>query len=172
MALFIIKVLSGEIEKTVNIYFTKSNAVFEFDNTVVTTRLIEGEYFNIDQMMTDDYETRVIIDKKEFIESIERAILLIKDNDKKPVIFNITDDMLEIKMNSTIGSLNEDIGIQKEGYDLMIGFNPKFIIDALRVIDDEKISLYFMNSKAPCFIKDDSKKYNYLILPVNFNNVG
>ncbi len=166
------KILSGEIEKTVNIYFTNSNAVFEFDNTIVTTRLIEGEYFDVDQMMSDDYETKLNVNKKQFIESIERAILLVKDNDKKPVILSIAEDVLEIKINSTIGSMNEDINITKEGFDLMIGFNPKFVIDALRVIDEEQINMYFMNSKAPCFIKDDSGKYTYLILPVNFNNVG
>ena len=123
-------------------------------------------------MMSDDYETRLTVNKKQFIESIERAILLVKDNDKKPVILSISEDVLEIKINSTIGSMNEDINITKEGFDLMIGFNPKFVIDALRVIDEEQITMYFMNSKAPCFIKDDAGKYTYLILPVNFNNVG
>ena len=151
------KILSGEIEKTVNIYFTNSNAVFEFDSTIVTTRLIEGEYFDVDQMMSDDYETKVIVNKKELTSSIERAILLVKDNDKKPVIFSIAGDVLEIKINSTIGSMNEPVNVSKEGFDLMIGFNPKFVIDALRAIDDEEINLYFLNSKAPCFIKDDSK---------------
>ena len=51
----------------------------------------------------------------------------------------------------------------------MIGFNPKFLLDALRVIDDEEVSLYLTNPKAPCFIKDDDGKFIYLILPVNFN---
>ena len=53
--------------------------------------------------------------------------------------------------------------------DLLIGFNPKFLIDALRVIDDEEVELYLMNAKAPCFIKDETESYIYLILPVNFN---
>lgn len=166
------KILSGEVEKVVNIYFTQNNIVFEFDNTVVVSRLIEGEYFNIDQMLSSDYETKVIINKKEFIECIDRATLLVKENDKKPVIISIDDRSLELKINSTIGSMNENIDIDKTGNDIMIGFNPKFLIDALRVIDDEKISLYFMNPKAPCFIKDDNNKYIYLILPVNFNTVG
>ncbi len=166
------KILSGEIERTVDIFFTDNNAVFEFDNTIVTTRLIEGEYFDIDRMMSDEYETRMVISKKDLSESIERAILLVKENDKKPVIFSISQDILEIKINSTIGSMNENIGIEKEGFDLMIGFNPKFILDALRVIEDEQISIYFMNSKAPCFIKDDAGKYVYLILPVNFATVS
>ena len=52
---------------------------------------------------------------------------------------------------------------------LLIGFNPKFLIEALRVIEDEEVDLYFMNAKAPCFIKDEAQSYIYLILPVNFN---
>lgn len=65
--------------------------------------------------------------------------------------------------------MNEDIDIQKEGKDIMIGFNPRFLIDALRVIDDEEIFIYFVNPKAPCYIKDAEEKYIYLILPINFN---
>ena len=64
--------------------------------------------------------------------------------------------------------MNEDIDIEKEGSDIKIGFDPKFLIDALRVIDDENISIYFMNAKAPCTIRDDEGKYIYLILPVNY----
>lgn len=58
----------------------------------------------------------------------------------------------------------------KEGRDLLIGFNPKFLMDVLRVIDDEEINIYLVNPKAPCYIKDDAGTYNYLILPVNFNH--
>ena len=76
---------------------------------------------------------------------------------------------MELKINSFIGSMNEDIDITKEGKDILIGFNPKFFIDALRVIDEEEVSLYMVNPKAPCFIKDDEGKVIYLILPVNFN---
>ena len=76
---------------------------------------------------------------------------------------------MELKINSAMGSMNEDIDIAKEGKDIMIGFNPKFLIDALKVIDDEQISIYLVNPKAPCFIRNDEESYIYLILPVNFN---
>ena len=79
---------------------------------------------------------------------------------------------MELKINSIIGSMNEDIDIEKTGKDLMIGFNPKFLIDALRVIEDEQIDIYLVNPKAPCFIKDVKEQYIYLILPVNFNTVN
>ena len=62
--------------------------------------------------------------------------------------------------------------IEKLGKDLMIGFNPRFLIDALRVIDDETITIYLVNPKAPCFIRDDENSYIYLILPVNFTTVA
>ena len=79
---------------------------------------------------------------------------------------------MELKIKSQIGSMNEEIMITKEGKDLLIGFNPKFLIDALRVIDDEEVTIYLMNAKAPCFIKDDEESYVYLILPVNFNSAA
>ena len=60
----------------------------------------------------------------------------------------------------------DNINITKEGKDLRIAFDPKFIIDVLRVIDEEEINLYLFNAKAPCFIRDD-QSYIYLILPVN-----
>ena len=133
------------------------------------SRLIEGEYFRIDQMLSNDYETKVRINKKELLNCIDRATLLVKEGDKKPIIINIGDELMELKIKSQIGSMNEEIMITKEGKDLLIGFNPKFLIDALRVIDDEEVTIYLMNAKAPCFIKDDGESYIYLILPVNFN---
>jgi len=73
-------------------------------------------------------------------------------------------------INSAIGSMNEEIDITKEGKDIQIGFNPKFLIDALKVIDDEDVDIYLINPKAPCFIRDKAENYIYLILPVNFNS--
>lgn len=163
------KILTGGIEDDVHIFFTGRHIVFEFDDTVVVSRLIEGEYFRIEQMLSSDYETKISINKKELQSCIERASLLVKEGDKKPIIMNILDESMELKINSFIGSMNEDIDIVKTGKDLMIGFNPKFILDALRVIDDENIDIYMINPKAPCFIRDEEQKYIYLILPVNFN---
>lgn len=162
------KILSGGVEDEINIFFTKNHIVFEFDDTVVVSRLIEGEYFRIDQMLSSDYETKIQVNKKELLDCIDRATLLVKESDKKPIILSVTDNNIELKIQSQIGSMDEDIDITKEGKDIMIGFNPRFLIDALRVIDDETIDIYLMNPKAPCFIRDEQQSYIYLILPVNF----
>ena len=163
------KILSGEVDSEVVISFTNNHIVFEFDNTIVVSRLIEGEYFKIDQMLSSDYETKVKINKRELLSCIDRATLLVKEGDKKPIIIGISDDVMELKIKSQIGTMDEEIVIAKEGKDLLIGFNPKFLLDALRVIDDEEVTLYLTNPKAPCFIRDENETYIYLILPVNFN---
>lgn len=163
------KILNGDNEKEVLIFFSNNHILFEFDDTIVVSRLIEGEYFRINQMLSSDYETKVSINRKELLDSIDRASILIRENDKKPIIINILEHTMELKLNSSYGSMDAELMIHKTGKDIMIGFNPKFLIDALKIIDDEEVVLYLMNPKSPCFIKDDEEKYIYLILPVNFN---
>ena len=163
------KILGGDNEKDVLIFFSKNHIMFEFDDTVVVSRLIEGEYFRIEQMLSSDYETKVTVNKREFLDCIDQASILIRENDKKPIIINIADNSMQLKLNSSFGSMNAEVLIHKTGKDIMIGFNPKFLIDALRIIDEEEVDLYMMNPKSPCFIKDVDENYIYLILPVNFN---
>jgi len=166
------KILPGNADNDVIISFTDKHIVFEFGTTTVVSRLIEGEYFKIDQMLSSDYETKVKVNKKDLLDCIGRATLLVKEGDKKPIIMNIVDEDMEIKINTVNASLKENVDIEKQGKDLMIGFNPKFLIDALRVIDDEEVDLYMVNPKAPCFIKNPEESYIYLILPVNFTTVN
>ena len=87
---------------------------------------------------------------------------IVEDESNLPIVQALNDGI----------ETDEVIDIKKEGKSLMIGFNPKFVIDALKVIDDEYIDIYMFNSKAPCFIKDEKESYIYLVLPVNFNSVG
>lgn len=163
------KILSGDTDKDVIIFFGRNHIMFEFEDTLVVSRLIEGEYFRINQMLSGDYETKMTINKKDFLESIERSVLLIRENDKKPIILNLQNQILEMNLTSMMGTMKEEILVHKQGKDIMIGFNPKFLIDALRVIEDENVDIYMVNSKAPCFIRDEQQNYIYLILPVNFN---
>ena len=165
------KILPGDTDKDVNIFFTGKHIIFEFDSTIVVSRLIEGEFFRVDQMLSSDYETKITINRKGLLDSIDRSLLFVKEGDKKPIIININDEKLELKINSTVGSLDEELDITKQGKDIMIGFNPKFVIEALRVIEDDYISIYLVNPKTPCFIKNSEETYVYMVLPVNFTTV-
>lgn len=163
------KIMNGGMDDPVSIYFNENNILFEFDRTRVVSRLIAGEFFRISHMLSMDTQIRMKVNKKELLESLDRASILIKESDKKPIRFNIEDITLGIKIDTLIGSLNEDLDIDKEGTNLVIGFNPKFIMDALRVIDDENVNIYFNNTMSPCIIKDDEGTYVYLILPMGIN---
>ena len=163
------KIISGEGSEMVTINFSSNYILFEFDQTVVLSRLIEGEYFQIDQMLSSDYDTKIEINRQEFISCIDRATLLVRESDKMPVIMDIEDTGMNIQITTPLGSMNESMGVIKTGKDIVIGFNPRLLLDALRVIDDESVTLYFVNAKAPCFIRDDKNTYIYLILPVNIS---
>ena len=164
----ICKILTGDHDDMVNIFITRNHILFELENTTIVSRLIEGEYFAVDQMISGDYETKVVVRRQTFMNCIDRATLFVREGDKKPIILNFTEGNCNLNIESPLGAMNEDIDIDMEGKPLMIGFNPRFMIDALKAIDDEEITLYLTNAKSPCFIKDNEESYTYLVLPVNF----
>lgn len=163
------RILNGDQNEIVEMEFDKRFIKFSFNNTMVISRLIEGEFFNVEQMISTDYSTEVRLNKINFMNNIDRAITLVREGDKKPVVFEIRDGFMNMDINTSLGSMSSKLPVNKTGNDLMIGFNPKFIMDALKVIDDEEVSLFFVNSNAPCFIRNDEGDYVYIILPVNIN---
>ena len=167
---YISKIVNGGVDDDVNIYFADNNILFEFDRTKVVSRLVEGEFFRIDNMLNVDYQIKFTINKREFLDCLDRSSLLIKESDKKPIKLTIEDNMLYLKIDSLIGSMNEEIEIHKEGSNIIIGFNPKFLMDAIRAIDDDDITIYMNNTKSPCVIKDEEENYIYLILPMGIGS--
>ena len=164
------KILSGEMDKDVRICFDDRNIIFEFEDTVVHSRLIDGKYFVIDSMINAECDTKVTLNKRELIDCIDRASLFVKETDKKPVIVEIFENYISISINSQYGGMNEDITAEREGNDLRIGFTPKFLLDILRVIDDDTVTLYLRNPKNPCFIRANDDSYIYMLLPVNIGS--
>lgn len=161
------KILTGEMDSLVNIYFSNNYVLFEFDDTLVLSRLIDNaSLFDTDKMLSNDYNTKMNINRKELMNCIDRATLLNKEGENKPVLLTIKEDQLELSINTVLGTMNEVIPIVREGREQMVAFNPKFLIDILRVLEDETVSLYFTNSKAPCFIRNEDNSYIYIVLPV------
>ncbi|MBQ7246766.1 MAG: DNA polymerase III subunit beta [Lachnospiraceae bacterium] len=162
------RIIPGDAEKDVYIFFSNNYIIFEYGETIVLSRLIDGDYFKVDRMISNDYETKLTLARKDVLDTIDRAMLLVRETDKKPIIFKINDEGMEVSMSTVIGSMKEEVAAEKSGKDLMIGFNPRFLMDAFRAIDDEKVDIYMMNPKSPCFIRDEAGSYIYLILPINF----
>ena len=163
------KILSGGVYDEVVLYFSRNHIMFEFNDTIVVTSLIDGEYFHVAQMLSEDYETKVQVNRKDLLECIERSMIFVHENEKQPLIFKIEDAVMGLKINTERGTMDAEVAIRKSGNDLMIGFNPKYLVDALRNIESEEVSLYMSIPRSPLFIRDDEQTYNYMILPVNFN---
>ena len=164
------KILPGDAEEMVQMYITDKHILFVFGQTKVVSRLLRGKFYNIDQMLSTDYETRITVNKMDFLRCLDRASLFTRESEKKPIILKIANDRMDILITSQIGSMKEQLMLHKEGKDLVIGFNPRFLVDALRAIDEEEVSIYLINSIAPCTFRDEERTYLYLILPINVNN--
>ena len=164
----ITKIISADHEKEIIIHFGTNQVLFSFDKTTVISRLIEGEYFKIEHMISSDYDTKLTVNKQRLLNSIEQSVIFIRENDHQPIILDISENRVHLLIRSMFGSMDADLSAVKEGNDLMIAFNPRFLIDALRAIDEEEVTLYMTNAKAPCFIRDKEENYIYLVLPVNF----
>ena len=162
------RILPGESDKMMSIEFAKNHMIFQYDQTRMVSRVIDGEYFKVESMIRDAHETHFRINKKDLLNCLDRSTLLVNESDKKPVVMNITAEEIAIRLKSAIGSMNEVIPIEKDGKDIRIAFNPKLLLDALRVIDDEEIDIYMVKYNYPCIIKDNAGSYIYVVLPVNF----
>ena len=149
------------------LYLTDKHVLFDIDGNIIISRLLEGEYIKYEQSFTEDYKTRFCVNTNDFLQTLERASLVSRDTKKTPVKLDISKEKLSVKAQAEIGTAYEEIEIELEGEPLQIAFNPKFLIDALRVVDDEKVALQFTTSLSPCILKPlQGENFRYLILPL------
>ena len=166
----IIKILSDKEDSLVNLYFNDNYVLFELDSCIIVSRLLDGEFLKYEQIFTEDYNTRIEIDRINFLNSLERASLISKDNKKTPVKIEIKNEELVITSNTEFGTSYEEVNIDLEGESINIAFNPRYLIEALKAIEDERVLIQFMTSISPCIIKGiDNSNYKYLILPLKIN---
>ena len=160
------KILNGE-DKEVLLYLTDKHVLFDIDGNIIISRLLEGEYIRYEQSFTEDYKTKFCVNTNDFLQTLERASLVSRDTKKTPVKLDISKEKLSVKAQAEIGTAYEEIEIELEGEPLQIAFNPKFLIDALRVVDDEKVTIQFTTPLSPCILKPlQGENFRYLILPL------
>ncbi|WP_331488199.1 DNA polymerase III subunit beta [Chakrabartyella piscis] len=160
------KILSQE-DENVSLYVTDKHILFDLGTATMVSRLIGGDFIRYAQSFTEEYKTKIILDKNEFVQTLERASLVSRDNRKSPVRFHIKENQLLVTAKSDMGTAYEEIVCEVEGDDLEIAFNPRYYIEALRSIEDEKVAIQFLASLSPATILPvDGDAYKYLILPL------
>ncbi len=166
------KILKEDDEKEVDIYSSEKHVLFEFDNCRIVSRLIEGEFLKYKQIIPESQELKVKVDVINFIESIERtALIIVSDNQKYPIKLNIKTDKINMTCTTQTGTANDIISAETTGEDIEIGFNYRYLLDALKACERKDVYLEFTNNVSPCIIKPiEDNKFIYLVLPVRLKN--
>lgn len=157
----------------IKIGVSKNQAIFEMDNCKIVTRLLDGEFLNYASVIPKNWETRIIVNKNNLQNCFERISLIsaasIEKEKKYPAKMSIDVGKLTISCTNQTGDAKEEIYLQTEGEGLEIAINPKYLLDALKVIDDEEIYIDFSTNISPCIIRpinEETKNYIYMILPI------
>lgn len=161
------KILSTDEGNEAVIYFTDKHILFDLGSSIVISRLLEGDFIKYEQSFTADYKTKIRIKRLDLIAGLERASLVSRDLKKTPVKMEISDRILTLSAQGEMGTSNEELAIDIDGDNLEIGFNPKFLIDALKVMEEESVTVQFTTPLSPCIIKSpENSSYKYLVLPL------
>lgn len=168
----ILKILTeSEGDEDISIILGRKNALIFVDNTKISIRLIDGEFIRYKDILPKDKATRVVINRSELLTGIERASLLAKEGKNNLIKCTIQGNLLTINSRSDEGTVKEDIIMEKMGDNLEIGFNSKYLSEALKAIDDDEVALEFKSAITPCIIKPlEGNEYEYLVLPVRISS--
>lgn len=166
------KIITDSFDK-ITIGIAKNQAVFEMENCKIVTRLLEGEFLNYQNVIPGTWETRIRINKYILQNCLERVSLIssssVEKEKKYPVKIKIEIGKVVLSCTNQTGDAKEEIYIETEGKNLEIGVNPKYFLDALKVIEDEEIFIEFGSNISPCIIKpveNTAQEYVYMILPI------
>lgn len=170
------KVLN-ENEDEVEIIIAQRYAMFNFGEYKVYTRLLEGEFINYHSILSAPNSIFVTADTKLLCDSLERASLLINDDittksEKIPVRLNIAYDKIEVTCITGKGKVHDIVDVDLKGDDIEIGFNYKYLLEALRVCEEDQVKLEFSHPRSPCFIRsiENDDSYTYMISPIRLYN--
>ncbi len=164
------KILAEEEEEEFTFIIGEKNAVFIIGTTKITLRLLEGQFIDYEALLPKTFTTEITLNRSELISVMDRASLVAREgniNNLVKVSASKADNLITVSTRSDAGKIIEDMAADIEGNEIEIGFNSKYLIDVMKVIDDDAITIRMNSSVQPCMIKsveDDGSEY--MVLPV------
>jgi len=162
------RMLPSDENEEVSIQLTDKRIIFKAGTFTLTSNLLDGEFIRYDQIFNEDFITIVEVNRTDLLNAFERAVLVATENKLLPIKLEINNDDLIISSISERGETEDGIPCKTDGKTLTISFNPRYFIEALRAVEDEKIVLKFNTQLSPCTIRgtDEGADYKYLIVPL------
>ena len=164
--------LLGDDEDDVHISANRRFVVFNSGNYTILSRLIEGEFLNYANVIPNGCKTRVVLETRDFIDTIERASLIITERLKIPlrILFDAS-GKVTVRCQTNLGKVVDEFSAQVEGDPVEIGFNNRYLLDALRNARCEKVVLELSGPLSPVkILPEEGEDFIYLVLPVRFKN--
>lgn len=162
----IARMLTGG-EKLLKVEFSANHLRVEVDETTLISRLYAGEFVKKENIFPPAFTTEVTVKRAELIESVERASVLIRGEKNNLIIMDVKSGAVYVTANSEIGNVAEKVAADLEGKEIRIAMNGKYLLDALKALDEEETAIYMNTPIAPFVLKNKTNQYGaYLILPV------
>jgi DNA polymerase-3 subunit beta len=160
------KILQDD-EETIKIGISRNQGLFQMPNCKAVTRILEGEFLDYNNVIPKEKELRVKLDRDVLLSSLERAAVMSRDEKQLPIKITIADSLMVIQCAVQSGDVREEVVVESVGKPLEIGFNPKYLIDAVKAVDTGNVILDFGSSISPCVIRpEEGEEYTYMVLPV------
>ena len=159
--------LIDDEDESMTVYVDRNYVMVDDElKTKVVTRLIAESYISYSKIIQTAFDSVVTVDKKSIENAIDRVSLINRNSKRYCVKFDIKENVMTLSAESEDGNVNEKVPVTLNGKDLTAGFNSKYVMDCLKAIDDEYITLNFTSSTAPAIIKGPGENWLYLILPL------
>lgn len=157
-------------DEDLNICLQKNNLYLKLENTVIFSRLIDGEFVKYRHILPNSFENEVTVSRSAILNSIERASIVAKNDRYNVIRMDIHENSMLISAKSEIGNVNENVNINLKGKDLTIAFNGKYLTDYLKTETADFIVMNLNSAIDPCVLKaKESEDFIYLVLPVRIN---
>ena len=159
--------LIDDEDESMTVYVDRNYVMVDDElKTKVVTRLIAESYISYSKIIQTAFDSVVTVDKKSIENAIDRVSLINRNSKRYCVKFDIKENVMTLSAESEDGNVNEKVPVTLNGKDLTAGFNSKYVMDCLKAIDDEYITLNFTSSTAPAIIKGPGENWLYVILPL------
>ena len=157
-------------DEVVHIAANRRFVVFSSRTYTVISRLIEGDFLDYKRVIPEGYHTRVTVDVRDFSNSIERASLIITERLKNPLRITF-DGNITVRCQTTLGKVVDELDAEIEGEPVEIGFNNRYLLDALRYSRCDKLVFEVSGPLSPVkVLPKDGGDFLFLVLPVRFKN--
>ena len=159
--------ICGE-EGEVQISVGSKHISFVVGETVVVTRRLEGEFLNYRKSIPENFRHVVEVDRSELMNVIDRVSLIVSEKNSSPVRMRFGDDLIDCLCMTPVGKAEDQCSCQGSGDGLEIGFNDRYLMDALKASGTDKLHICLNTAASPSVIEaaDGSKNFTYMILPV------